>query len=133
MKKILLFLFLGIIAVVSIWRTYLLMPVKASAPGGYMATQPSSSQITLLEGQVAQVFASSTNCVSRVISVGGFKNLWIMFGDSATLPSVNVGGLHPASSTVAYDAGLYGCGLWRIHNQSATTAIFSITEFSGFR
>ena len=131
-KKILLFVF-GIIAIGTVlWQSYLAIPIKASAPSGYAATQGSSSQVTLIEGQVAQVFATST-CVSRIISLGGFKNIWVMFKDSETLPSVNVGNLHSASTTVAYDAGIYGCGLWRIYNASATTSIFTITEFSGFK
>lgn len=133
MKKTLLFIFAGMIAIVTVWQSYNSIPAKASAPQGMAATSASTSQITLIEGQVAQVFASSTSCVSRVISVGGFKNLWIMLTDSATLPSVNVGNLHAASTTVAYDAGVYGCGLWRIYNQSATTSIFTVTEFTGFR
>ena len=107
---------------------------EASAPTGYTAIQASSSQITLTGNQMLQIFATST-CVSRIITPHVAQGGWmrILFEDSATVPSPGTGHLVVASSTSVYDSGLYGCGLWRAFNNSASTTIFTITEFTGFR
>ena len=124
---------LATVTFLAIW-VYQLKPqvVKGSAPTGYQAVTGSSSQITLASFETLQIFASST-CVSRIISPNGTNTTRILFFDSVDRPSAGVGHLLVASSTNMFDSGLYGCGLWRAFNQSGSSSVFTITEFSGFR
>ena len=131
LKEIVSFLFLGVIMAIFVWQSYQVIPATASAPPGYRADQPTTSQITLAQGESIQVFATST-CVSRIVSTG-VTSLWITFVDSAIRPSVNVGHFHATSTTVGYDAGIYGCGLVRMYNPYPTTTLITITEFGSFR
>ena len=124
---------LATVTFLAIW-VYQLKPqtVKGSAPTGYQAVTGSSSQITLASFETLQIFASST-CVSRIISPNGTNTTRILFADSVDRPSAGVGHLLVASSTNMFDSGLYGCGLWRAFNQSGSSSIFTITEFSNFK
>jgi len=102
-----------------------------SAPTGFLATEGSSSLVTLPSQTARQIFASST-CVSRVISHAS-TSLRYTLVDSETNPSGTNGNHHSASTSVSYDSGIYGCGLWRAFNPSDTQVTFTITEFRGFR
>ena len=103
-----------------------------SAPTGFLATQGSSSLVTLPSHSVLQIFATST-CVSRIISLTPTTSVMLTLVDSATNPSGTIGNLQSASTTVSYDSGIYGCGLWRAFNPFTSSITFNITEFSGFR
>lgn len=111
---------------------------NASAPTGYQAHQASSSQITLTAYNEVQVFATST-CASRIISSAPTE-LMITLTDATSSspnvpfrPSAGVGHKQAASTTVAYDSGIYGCDAWHIFNNSASTSIFTVTQFFGFK
>ena len=64
------------------------------------------------------LFATSTDCTSRVISFGGVSasTTYITFGDIASttpnLPKTNAITFQ-GSTTVAFDSGIYGCNTWR--------------------
>ena len=109
------------------------MPKQAlgSAPTGYLAANGSSSLVTLPSHSVLEIFATST-CVSRIISHAS-TSLRYTLVDSATNPSGTNGNHHSASTSVSYDSGIYGCGLWRAFNPSDTQVTLTITEFRGFR
>ena len=104
---------------------------KGEAPPGMRATDASTSQITIPGNTALLVFASST-CISRIITSAPAQ-LWISLTDLEEPPVPGRGHLQNASTTAAYDAGIYGCGLWRIYNSGASTSVFTITQFFDFR
>lgn len=74
-----------------------------------------------------QIFAANSSCKSRIIStVNGA--IMISFDDipgagnvGSTTVSGTVGSVQGASSTVAYDAELFGCGTWNAWASASTT------------
>lgn len=70
------------------------------------------------------------SCKARVITTN-FTGINISFGDVAGLGSTtissNVGHWQPASTTVAYDGEIYGCGLWT--GFAAATTTVTVSEF----
>lgn len=134
MKKIILLsiIFIAFIAGIAFWALNSLpKQVKGAAPMGMRADSGSTSYITLASHTAVQIFATST-CVSRIIGTAS-TSLRMTLSDSATNPASGVGHVHSGSTTVMYDSGLYGCGLWRIYNPSDSAASTTITEFAGFR
>lgn len=81
-----------------------------------------------------KLFDSSSACTSRVISTLG-KPIMLSFGEvvkddnyyvaSSTL-SATLGHLQSASTTVAYDSGIYGCGEWYAYGHDASTTIITL-------
>jgi hypothetical protein len=109
----------------------------AAAPAGYNASVATTS--TLAVGPLNNMYAfgvSSSSvpsleqrytCAARVISTSG-SAIMISFGSqSSTTLSQTVGHWQPASTTVAYDGGLYGCGYMSIRGVNASSTI-TITE-----
>lgn len=84
-----------------------LKPSFASAPSGLPATVGTSTQYTLLAGTAGTLVASSS-CTSRVVSTQS-SGILLTFDDRYT-PTLGVGFWQGASTSVAYDGGLYGCG-----------------------
>jgi len=67
------------------------------------------------------LFASSTTCTSRVISTNqGAINLSF---DPNFTPTATAGYAQPASTTVAYDSGIYGCGITKAYAIIATSTV----------
>lgn len=80
-----------------------------------------------------QVFAANAACKSRVITTDGTSAIRISFKDipgsgniGSTTVGATVGHLQLASTTVAYDSEIYGCGTWNIWAWASTT--LSVTE-----
>lgn len=73
-------------------------------------------------------FATSTNCTSRTISTKTAP-IVLSFVDGATSSPIR-GHIQAASTTVNYDAELYGCGRVTAYSMvsDATVTIISITE-----
>lgn len=67
------------------------------------------------------LFSEKTSCASRVISTFGTP-IVLSFDSSVVNPSATNGHIQGASTTVAYDSGLYGCGAV-VAASSATTTI----------
>lgn len=108
--------------------------VQSSAPGGMVTSWGTSSQITL-GAEERTLFATSTpSCISRVVSTR-YAQIMIQYGDHAQFNlEGNTGHIQLASTTVVYDSGLYGCGLWTAVALGSTTAQgISVTEFRDFR
>ncbi len=82
---------------------------SASAPSGLPATVATSSA-QIVSSTVATIVATSTNCSARIITTTN-KPIMLTFSDySGQSPSATFGHLQSASTTVAYDSGIYGCG-----------------------
>lgn len=102
-------------------------PAYGSAPSGLQATVATSSPAGIVVGTTAQtVFATST-CSARVITTVA-KPIMITFSSfNEATPSGVFGHYQAASTTVAYDSGVYGCGALKVYGFDASTTI-TVTE-----
>jgi hypothetical protein len=83
---------------------------KASAPAGLGSTIASSTLETVSTTPVMIVATSSIDCAARIISTSGNSAIMLTFtAKSGDIPSGSNGIWQAASTTVAYDSGLYGC------------------------
>jgi len=84
--------------------------------------------------EVITIFSSNANCSSRVVTTtdGTGQEIRVLFGaptnGDVTTPTATVGHFQTASTTVAYDSGLYGCGAWKAYADASTTLL--IAEFN---
>jgi hypothetical protein len=126
--------FLGI-ALLILAGAFIFKPVGVD--GAAFTGQPAFLQIatsTIMQSGVAKTIATSTaQCNSRIITVGGASSLMLVFGDtsngdlSSTTLTGTVGHWQAASTTVAYDSGLYGCG--RVSARSYADVPVTISQF----
>lgn len=118
------------------WSASFLPKAQGSAPLGYATIRATSSNDTLVLTQANTLFATSTGCTSRVIATRWLP-IAIKFGDDAQdLTQGNLGAIQGSSTVVAYDSGLYGCGLWTavaVSPASTTATGITVTEFQGFK
>lgn len=94
----------------------------ASSPSGLPAVMATSSTVIVGPGNSMTAFATST-CASRVISTVA-QPVMITFTDNAgQSPTGTYGHLQAASTSMAYDSGLYGCGALKVYGFVASTTI----------
>lgn len=98
---------------------------------GYIPAHIQTATTTAVGPQeVKTLFADETSpiCKSRVISTTGSAIL-ISFDDvtgfGSTTLAANAGHVQPASTTVAYDSALFGCGLVSAYGYSSSTITIS--------
>lgn len=107
--------------------------LSLGAGGGVPALQGVATTTAVGPDEVITVFASKANCTNRVISTtdGSGQAIQVLYGaptnGDITTPTEVVGHLQAGSTTVAYDAGLYGCGAWKVYASASTTLL--IAEF----
>src|SRR3990167_395168 len=107
------------------------------APPGLPARSASSSIVNVGVDIESLLFSGSSdgvarNCASRVISTRANPILINFHGTSnntatTTILSSLEGHFQGASTTVAYDGGLYGCGWWGARSVVAGTTTITIT------
>lgn len=79
------------------------------------------------------IFASNETCKARVVTTQGTSAIMLSFGDkingdfSSTTLTGTIGHLQLASTTVAYDSGIYGCGRWTVFAWASST--LTVSEF----
>lgn len=95
-----------------------------SAPSGLQATVATSSNPTVTSS-ASVVFATST-CAARIISTGASAVMLTFSDNQGKTPTATYGHLQSASTTVAYDSGLYGCGLVKAY--SFASQAITVTE-----
>lgn len=106
--------------------------VGASAPSGLPATLYKVTNIEVGPQENTLVFTSTDRCSSRIISTVG-TSIMINFATtsaqatSTAYLSEFVGHVQGASTTIAYDSGIYGCPAVGIFGVASTT--IRITEF----
>lgn len=106
-------LFIGSMAIA--WAMLTGIPVaNASAPSGLIATMASTSN-PVVTTTPSLVIATST-CTARVISTTASPIMITFTDNQGKVPSATFGFLQPASTTVVYDGGQYGCGAVRIYS-----------------
>ena len=121
-----------VLATVVAFSVIRVAPVFASAPSGLPSTVATTSQILVGPGVGMEkiLFATSTNCASRIISsvVSPLMLQFTLAFGSTTLPNGTSGHLQAASTTIAYDSGLYGCNAVVAYAFSSTTISISETR-----
>lgn len=118
--------------------TYSIKTSFASAPSGIPARVATSSTMTIGPQESLVWFYGnnsmpSSNCSARIISTIG-NNIAITFGGTSSSTATSTisktvasGNIQLASTTVAYDSGIYGCGYLGLYGYGATSTI-TITE-----
>lgn len=106
-------------------------PVSASSDG-VPASQRVATTTEVGPQQTKTLFAAGTPCGSRVIRTQG-QEIYLLFADptngdlaSTTLSAV-AGFFQAASTTVAYDSNVYGCG--RMTAEATASTTITIAEF----
>ena len=94
----------------------------AAAPDGVSAIVATSTNPQLALNTVS-VLAATSSCMARIVSTAS-TTLMLTFGDQ--VPSATFGHWQGASTTVAYDASVYGCGTMKAF--SFHNGLISITE-----
>lgn len=133
---------LGVIIIVLGVSFCAFKPVKTVNPLGQantgMMTIVASSTYAVTVGPLNAVtlFSARSDCTNRKITTYA-QPIMITFAtstDSAAQvrASGTLGHLQAASTTVDYDGGLNGCGLWQAFGFGASTTI-SVSEFAGQR
>jgi hypothetical protein len=98
---------------------------SASAPSGLKATVATTTKY-VVGTTASKPFATST-CSARIITTVE-KPIMIMFTDKkGESPTAVLGHYQAASTTIAYDSGIYGCDAWRIYGHDANSTI-TLTE-----
>ncbi len=107
-------------------------PAGASAPVGLAAKVATTSQLTVGPGNNIGAFGTTTreytySCAARIISTVG-QPIMISFSSiGSTTLSQTLGHQQPASTTVVYDGGQFGCGRVTIRGLNASSTI-TVTE-----
>lgn len=112
--------------------------VLGGAPMGAKTIVASSTKKTAQVGpqEIKTIFSAASDCISRIITTLGDGAIMLTFATSTDLdetvkPTGTFGHLQAASTTAAYDSGLYGCDVWQVYGFTSTT--LTISEFKGFR
>lgn len=106
---------------------------SASAPSGLPSRLAVATTTTVGPQYRTQLFASNPTCAARVVSTVA-NPIMLIFGDpvngdlASTTVSALKGHVQAASTTVAYDSGLYGCGAVYAYGYAASTTI-TTSEF----
>lgn len=100
----------------------------ASAPSGLPAqTINATSSNPTVTTTASLVFATSSQCSARIVTTPGTSAIMLTFSDNqGKTPTALYGHLQAASTTVAYDSGLYGCGAVKVY--SFASQAISVTE-----
>lgn len=130
--------FVGAIVFIIGWAIFY-RPERAmgSAPTGLSTSLAITNVISVgpggaeTGGSNTQIATSSPGCTSRVVTTYS-RPIAISFGTSSlyalATSSLQQGMLQAASTTVSYDAGLYGCDFWTAYGYGPTTTI-TFSEF----
>ncbi len=102
---------LAVLVIGLILSIYNLAPSFSSAPDGIPATVATTSAPTVGTTAV-RVFATST-CAARIITTYASPVMLTFTDLNGDVPSAILGHLQPASTTVSYDSGQYGCNAVR--------------------
>lgn len=118
--------YLGILALVLLYAASLSVTAEAGAPDGIAAIVATSSEPTVAAS--AQVLFSTSTCMSRVISTSA-SPIMLTFSDwNGSSPTALIGAVQAASTTVVYNASLYGCGLFKAYSFASGPVFLSETR-----
>jgi len=123
------------IALLSLALVLLFKPVHDAFGSAFtgQASHLQSATTTVVGNQAVPpktIFANDTtdSCKARIITTRE-SAISISFGDTTGFGSTTLTGasghIQLASTTVAYDSGIYGCGLWTAYGYASTTLTVS--------
>lgn len=122
---------LGIVIIVAV--TAITVPLtqtrtaQGAAPSGLYSTVATSGPI-LVSTTASTVIATSTSCAARIISTNN-SAVKLTFGDAdGDVPTGTNGIWQAASTTEAYDGGIFGCGAVKIYSYVAQTVNATETQ-----
>ncbi len=98
-----------------------------SAESGLQSTLSTTTQYSVGSTSVVAIYQARANCAARIITTVQSPIMISFDALSSTTVSATVGHLQAASTTVAYDGGIYGCGLWSVYGYQANSAAPSTT------
>lgn len=105
------FALLSIVAVVSLLLSFGAPHAFGSAPSGLQTDARNSTTTNYTITNSSQTLVATSTCTARTISTSA-SAVMLTFSDYAgQAPTGSFGILQPASTTVTYDSGQYGCGL----------------------
>lgn len=100
--------------------------VQGSAPSGLPSNLNIATTTQVGPQETNTLFTAKNNCASRIVRTQG-QAIILGFADptngdvsSTTISSV-IGFIQAASTTVAYDSGVYGCGRVTSYAEASTT------------
>lgn len=97
-----------------------------SADNGLAATVASSTA-EVVSTTATNIAATSTNCASRVITTTSQAVMLTLSDYAGQTPTQTFGHYQAASTTVAYDGGLYGCGLIKAISGGGASSNVTVT------
>lgn len=115
-------MFLTILAIMSLSSS----KASASAPSGLLATMATTSQFAITTAQQL-MFATST-CSARIITTRTQPVMLTFTDKQGVVPTASLGHLQEASTTRAYDSGIYGCGAVRVISGTLITDTIFVSE-----
>ena len=122
------------LVVFAFWKS---QPVQGAATSGSQTTYATSSTLQVGPNYVQVLSIAFENCTSRTISTGPTAIRLSFGGISATSTATStaqinsdVGLWQSASTTVAYDGGLYGCGFVGVIGQNTSTSTVTLEVFN---
>lgn len=102
-----------------------------SAPSGLAGTIATSSTVIVGPDVEVNLFSTTTPCLARIVTTYS-QPITIAFSTSSAYVTAtstpDTGHLQTASTTVAYDAGVYGCSRWVAYGVEASTTV-TVSEF----
>ena len=117
----------------ALWVLSIAQKVDAGAPSGLPASQAVATTTTVgPANNDTLIFAATTRCNSRIVRTQG-QEIILLFdeptnGDLASSTNSFVAGfVQLASTTVAYDSGIYGCG--RLTGYASASTSITAAEF----
>lgn len=125
-----LLLLAGVIAMKPLYQTH-----GAAFTGQAAYLQIATTTVVGPQDITDTIFSARTDgsCKARIVSTTGGSAIMLVFGDpangdlSSSTVSGTVGHWQAASTTVAYDSGLYGCGRWSAYSYATQT--ITVSEF----
>ena len=101
-------------------------PALGGVTPGLSAGTTTVELIRNVTATASTIFEARRECASRIINTAS-TTLMISFGSSS--PTAIVGHWQAASTSVAYDGAIYGCGQWRAIAVSYTRLTLPTTPY----
>ncbi len=102
-------------------------PARAANPPGIPAMVASSSVFTISNVAGGTLVFATSSCLARIVTTGS-STVMMSFSDNGFNPTGTQGHLQLGSTTVAYDASVYGCGSVRMFGFQGGTVSVSETR-----
>jgi len=103
----------AILAILGIGGGLAYSQLGGSVPGLSANIASSAPAFSVKKDAARMLFATSTNCSARIITTQE-SAIRLTFGDEMATPTPTSGLSQAASTTVTYDAAIYGCGMMKV-------------------